>query len=88
MTKEKITPNTSVQDVLPALAGFLAHYDKEQITAAPVTVKQMFNDLMATPFGDNPGYREQCLMTLNVIADLGNAISPFPESVLHNFYQE
>jgi hypothetical protein len=48
MTQEKITQSTSTQDVVPTLAGFLGHYDKEAITAAPATVQEMFNDLMCT----------------------------------------
>jgi hypothetical protein len=78
----------STQDVVPTLAGFLGHYDKEAITAAPATVQEMFNDLMCTHYGDSREYRERIILALTIIADLGNAIEPFDQYTLHNFFNQ
>lgn len=72
----------SVKDVWPAMAAFLNRHDQTSITAAPDVVQEMFNNLMCTPFGDDLEKREQMLLTLEIIRDFGDTVSPFTPEVL------
>lgn len=83
MTQEKITPNTSPADVIPAVAGFICRHGKEAIAQAPDDVQEMFKDLMDTPYGDSLAYRQRILGTLALIRDFSDTLSPFSTDVLH-----
>lgn len=83
MTEGKITPTTSAADVLPAVARFIGRYDKEEFTNAPVTVQEMFEDIMLTAFGDDGAYRDRMLFTLNLIRDFGDTMDPFSQLIIH-----
>jgi hypothetical protein len=79
MHKEKITLDTPVAGVIPAVAQYLGRYDKEDFTEAPVVVQEMFNDLMGTEHGDSHSYRDRALHTLNIIRGFGETIAPFSQ---------
>jgi hypothetical protein len=73
---------TSVQDVLPAIAALLQRHDKETFTNAPAVIRQMFDDILDTDSGDNMQYRQEILITLRAITDLGTTLQPFPQEII------
>jgi hypothetical protein len=68
---------TSGRDVIPAVALFLGRHDKEDFTEAPATMQEMFNNLMATDYGNDSKYRERMLVTLDMIKDFVDTLEPF-----------
>ena len=82
MTKEKITPNTSSRDVLPAMASVLGRYDKDHFTGAPGVIQEMMEDVLCSPAANDAAYRERIVMTLRLIRDFGHALEPFPQEII------
>jgi hypothetical protein len=82
MQKKEITPSTSVQDVMPALARFIGGHEKEQFTEAPAVLQGMFEDLLDTDYGNSLERRRQMIVTLNMIRDLGSALEPFSQETI------
>lgn len=87
MTKEKITPAASPQDVWPAVAAVLGRYDLSTFTDAPAVMQQMFEDILEHESGDSLRYRQRILMTLYMIRDFAGALQPFSEDVINQAIQ-
>ena len=73
---------TSSGDVMPVLAQFVSQHLKEEFTEAPVTVQEMFNNIMDTHWGDDLSYRQRMLGTLSLLQDFAGMVEPFTQDQL------
>ena len=68
---------------MPVLANFISHHHKDDFIEAPVTVQEMFNNIMDTYWGDDLAYRQRMLATLSMLQDFAQVVKPFTQDQLN-----